>query len=512
MRNRGKRLAAILGAVALVVCQNGVMEVRAEEPQTSEESLVQDGTEEKADDTTKEEAEDLDTEETADLDNESADTEQVENQEVKEESTENNDNNLEEESTLTPAEPEQTVNENEEKAISLKKVENLEWKSGEGVQKGTASFIIPNEKGTASYKVDLWRDGEYYKTYNSGYSDQEKGSEVTLYLFHAIQKGGTYKIQVTTRDMDGKPVNQAFSSELTFVLSTEKLPVPANISWDSDGIFSCDRPDNDYFRQYTFMVFDQNEEPVGEGFGSPYKDLREFVTRDNEEGITFDLNGYLEKVYGRTPEKGFYIIVQSGSHDTSVYQNSPWSEKVWFSNESFQAPDDEGDHSSSDEDSRGDDSKYEDSRDEGSSAEEVVYEEWKPITADEIKRYAAYSKEKVEYTAAKENAYAVTVRNAMQGKQCFDSFEAVLGDWTIGRTYNILPGGKIAYKMDNKASIVLNIPKALQKAGREYQMICVTEKGRPVILNDLDTNPETITFETDTYYAFALVYKEAVAK
>ena len=40
-------------------------------------------------------------------------------------------------------------------------------------------------------------------------------------------------------------------------------------------------------------------------------------------------------------------------------------------------------------------------------------------------------------------------------------------------------------------------------------MICVTEKGRPIILNDLDTNLQTITFETDTYYAFALIYKDA---
>ena len=138
--------------------------------------------------------------------------------------------------------------------------------------------------------------------------------------------------------------------------------------------------------------------------------------------------------------------------------------------------------------------------------QEPAVEVWKPVTPDEIKRYAAYSREKVEYTAAKENAYNLIISNAMQGKQCFDSFEAVLGDWNIGRTYNILPGGKVAYKADSKASITLNIPRAFQKEGREFRMICVTEKGRPIILNDLDTNLQTITFETDTYYAFALIY------
>lgn len=520
MKNRGKKLAAILGAVALVICQNGVLEVRAEEPQASQESPLQEGTDGKTDDTAKE-TENLESNETPDSKNGETNTEQTQNQEVEAEGTEKTADDIQnsEDNTLQPLqmdaeaqqsdeESQQVADENKERITSLKSAENLGWKSGEGVQKGTASFIIPNEKGTASYKVDLWRNGEWYKTYNKGaYGDLEKGSEVKLYLFHTIQDGGTYKIQVTTLDMDGEPVNQAFSSDLSFVLSDEELPVPTNISWDKDGIFSCDRPDNAYFRQYTFVVFDQNGEQVGVGFGSPYKGLSEFITRNDEEGITFDVNGYLEKEYGRTPEKGFCIFVQAGSADTSVYKNSPWSDKVMFGNEPYQAPDNEGDHSSSDKES-----KDEDSRDEESPAEEVVYEEWKPTTPDEIKRYAVYSREKVEYTTNKENAYSLTINNAMQGKQCFDSFEAVLGDWTMGRTYNILPAGKAVNKMDSKASIALNIPKALQKEGREFQMICVTEKGRPILLKDLDTNPETITFETDTYYAFALIYKDTVAK
>lgn len=54
------------------------------------------------------------------------------------------------------------------------------------------------------------------------------------------------------------------------------------------------------------------------------------------------------------------------------------------------------------------------------------------------------------------------------------------------------------------------IAKELQAPNREYKMICVTKGGIPVILDDLDANPNTITFETDTYYAFALIYKDAV--
>ena len=97
----------------------------------------------------------------------------------------------------------------------------------------------------------------------------------------------------------------------------------------------------------------------------------------------------------------------------------------------------------------------------------------------------------------------------MHGKLCFDSFEAALGDYTIGRTYNILPTDKAIYKMDSKAKITLDIPKTLQKNGREYKMICVTQNGQPIVLNDLDKKLDTITFETDSYYAFALVYKDA---
>ena len=116
-------------------------------------------------------------------------------------------------------------------------------------------------------------------------------------------------------------------------------------------------------------------------------------------------------------------------------------------------------------------------------------------------------KEPVECVPAATNTYAVSVRNAMQGPKCFVSFEAVLGDYTIGRTYNILPENKTTYSMNSAAKITLSIPKALCKDGRDFRMICVTENGMPYVLKDLDNDPNTITFETDKYYAFALIYK-----
>ncbi len=134
-------------------------------------------------------------------------------------------------------------------------------------------------------------------------------------------------------------------------------------------------------------------------------------------------------------------------------------------------------------------------------------ETWKPATPDEKKRYACVGKEAVRYTSSKDNAYQVSVTNAMQGPMCFKSFEAVLGDYTIGRTYNIYPPSGTAYSMDKEIQITLNIPAAVYRENRDYKMICVTENGQPIVYNDLDNNPGTITIKTNKFYAYALIYK-----
>ncbi len=134
-------------------------------------------------------------------------------------------------------------------------------------------------------------------------------------------------------------------------------------------------------------------------------------------------------------------------------------------------------------------------------------ETWKPVTPEEKKRYACVGKETVQYTPSKDNAYQVAVENAMQGPMCFQSFEAVLGDYTIGRTYNIYPSAQNAYSMDQEIQVTIKIPSAIYKEGRTYKMICVTEGGQPVIYNDSDNDPETITIKTNQFYAYALIYK-----
>ncbi len=136
-----------------------------------------------------------------------------------------------------------------------------------------------------------------------------------------------------------------------------------------------------------------------------------------------------------------------------------------------------------------------------------VVETWKPTTPEDKKRYACMGREAVQYTPSKENSYPVAIENAIQGPMCFKSFEAVLGDYTIGRTYNIYPPSRNTYSMDKEIEITLKIPSAIYRQNRDYKMICVTKGGRPIVYNDTDNNPETITIKTDKFYAFALIYK-----
>ena len=141
------------------------------------------------------------------------------------------------------------------------------------------------------------------------------------------------------------------------------------------------------------------------------------------------------------------------------------------------------------------------------SGVKAVMEVWKPATPDEIKRYACVGKETVRYTTSKDNDYPISIENAVQGPMCFKSFEAVLGDYTIGRTFNIYSLSKNTYSMDEEIQVTIKIPSAIYKENRDYKMICVTKGGQPILYNDLDSDPETITIKTNKFYAYALIYK-----
>ena len=137
----------------------------------------------------------------------------------------------------------------------------------------------------------------------------------------------------------------------------------------------------------------------------------------------------------------------------------------------------------------------------------AAVETWKPTTPDEIRRYACVGRETIRCSLPKENAYKIDIENAMQGPMCFKSFEAVLGEYTIGRTYNIYADSKTTYSTAEEVQLTIEIPSAIYRKDREYKMICVTKGGLPVVYEDQDSDPKTITIETDKFHAYALVYK-----
>ncbi len=154
-----------------------------------------------------------------------------------------------------------------------------------------------------------------------------------------------------------------------------------------------------------------------------------------------------------------------------------------------------------------DDNKSSSSSSSSSSTSDGI---WRPTTPDEIKRAAVVGKEQHAPYYDGASGYGVTIKNVMQGPLCFVSFEAVLQGYTIARTYDFWPNGQKVRSANKEITITLNIPAALQKADRDFRMICVTTGGLPIVLQDLDNNPATITIKTDKFYAFALVFKDGV--
>lgn len=166
-----------------------------------------------------------------------------------------------------------------------------------------------------------------------------------------------------------------------------------------------------------------------------------------------------------------------------------------------------GSGNSSEEDSPKDNNLAKNNSEEGSADVKEAVETWRPTTPDEIRRYAFVGTEAVRCTLSRENAYTVDVENAVQGPMCFRSFEAVLGDYRIGRTYDIYARSRTTYSTDEAVRITIEIPSAIYQKDRAYKMICVTKGGQPFLFEDLDSNPGTITIETDKFHAYALIYK-----
>lgn len=421
MKKRWKMLVAALGVTALVVSQNGVLQVNAEEAIDGEDSVA------------------------------------VAETDSKEEVNEGEDGSTNSSALLAPT--------------------NLEWNNiGQGI------FVNPNEAASL-VAILYYNEADTGLTYCDGnvYSRDQKATYDLYHLIESYGQNGVYKFKGQAVYNWGRDRSELsdYSGEFTYTRPSEQLPNPI-VTVSESGVVTCELPSG-------------NNYTLGSDYGFYYGikiDGRQIDSPFGLDSTQINLSDYVTLEEGHS----YTVGVQTLSRNINKYLSSDnWSACTL--------------------DLRSNDSSAAVVNKSELTTSVLEVKEWKPTTPDEKKRYAVYGKEKVVYTADNGNAYSVTIQNAMQGKKCFDSFEAVLMDWKIGRTYNIFPSGKIAYKMNEKTRVTLSIPQALQAAGREFKMICVTQNGQPIILDDLDSDPNTITFETDTYYAFALVYKDiAVSK
>lgn len=478
MKNRFKKLALIFGISILVISQNGVLHVKAAELSVQKEDMPSE-----AEETRRENAE-----------NEEGMGEKIAEPEITK--TESIEAAMVDASGVETGDDANSQNPNTEQTFP--EIPNLTWANPE---RFIAGFYVPFENA----KIKIQVNGPEETTTQWSEEPKTFGSAQTYYVnlrhcIETIDKEGDYTFKVEIfRDGEWRSSTTSNPTNYTKPPVDKKLPsVSFNVT--KDGIFSCKLTNNS---NSDFQL--DNETGAGPGNygfefvicnpdGSQYEKSMGFYKETRVFDSESEFGGRI-----KIPGPNYTIKVRAMSTDYLNWRSGDWSDRVVIpfedgsSNNSLPSDSSSGKHS------------------DDSSTEAVVLEEWKPSTPDEIKRFAAYSKEKVGFTTDVKNNYVVTIQNAMQGKQCFDSFEAVLGNFVIGRTYNIFPAGNITYKMDSKASITLNIPKELQTGNREFKMICVTEKGVPVILKDIDSDPETITFATDTYYAFALIYKEITA-
>ena len=508
MKKKWKRFAAIAGVVALVMCQSSYLPANAEEPlnQDAHEGTIDEedtsgepdnnaaGEEKKADaegDTSGRGLDDdeagtvttddeVSAEEGADL---TADSESREGNDVGE--------------TKPVAASVQAETESETELTELQM--ELTW-----TEKGEGQIVCPNDVDEAVWTALVFYGSEPQE-YVGAMSDNtfhNAGDTVTFDLFYSIEmhgKEGEYYFGVVAVNKEGKTFKSKNSSR-SFEYKKPNTQLPKlTPTVSKNGVVSYELPDpadykigEDY--EIELVVYeDSNPDPFFWNVLS---------AEVGEDMSNLDLAG------AGIVEEGHYYLIRVRLASMNINWLSGEFSECTLDLRAEKTDSSKKKSSSKDEPSDGSFPSY---REGGSSFEnnEPIIEVWKPITPDEIKRYAAYGREKVSFTTDAASGYSVSIYNAMQGKQCYDSFESVLGDYTIGRTYNIYPSGKAVYKTDSKARITLNIPTVMQKDGREFRMICVTEKGRPVVLTDLDSNPNTITFETDTYYAFALVYKDA---
>lgn len=342
---------------------------------------------------------------------------------------------------------------------AIQKATDLKWN-----EKGQGIFTNPNGR----CEVVAYVYGPNGKAMPYKPNGLIPGGEIVFDLYHYMSESGTYTFEVYLKNNSGSVTSER-SEAFEYVKPDIKLPMPV-VSVTKEGVVSCSLPENEGAGYVLGTDYGFNCELVLDG--------QWVVAQRGTNESTVDFGKWMQ------PGKSYSVSVCTISRDITKYVDSDKTGLIPVNPEA-EAPKEEA------------------------PKQEVVEESgWQP-TEEDMKMYSAYGLDEIVFTPDAGNTYEVTIENSIQGLMCFASFEAARGDYTIARTYNIYPSerGKVS-QMEDKARITMTIPEVLWADGRSFRMICVTENGRPIVLEDLDSNAETITFETNAYYAFALTYRD----
>ena len=149
-----------------------------------------------------------------------------------------------------------------------------------------------------------------------------------------------------------------------------------------------------------------------------------------------------------------------------------------------------------------------DSHEESGSSNNKPQERSLPVnmTPEEAKGWTMVGREPVGILSGTTSS-GVSMTNAYQGNICQMVFRLGAPGFNIGRTYNINSADGSRAKL-TPSRVSFMIPSDLQKTGRQFMMVMVTQNGQPVPLLDKDNAPNTITVDTTQFGAAALMYKD----
>lgn len=112
-----------------------------------------------------------------------------------------------------------------------------------------------------------------------------------------------------------------------------------------------------------------------------------------------------------------------------------------------------------------------------------------------------------------DNAIQAMAQMRYQGKECMKAFSVFKGDYEYATSYTVnvtKPGFEHPLGDYKLTRYELDIPKEYQASGRQFKLLAIGS-GTVYNLDDLDTNPGTITFETSKpSTAYALLYKDVL--